>query len=130
MSGVEHLAERHLPACRRLQRLLDEPSPRLLDPPLVVDGYVSLADGRPVGYVVAVGDAERHVAELVVHPDFRRSGRGRALLERALEGSRRATVAVAPDNDAARSLYESLGFEERDRRDDYFESGTALLLAR
>jgi ribosomal-protein-alanine N-acetyltransferase len=128
--SVRPLERGDLPACRRLQRYLPEPSPRLLDPPVVADGHVSVAAGDPVGYVLAVGRAERHVAELVVAPTHRREGRGRALVERALDGSEAATVAVAPDNDAARGLYESLGFECRERRENYFASGAALLLSR
>jgi ribosomal-protein-alanine N-acetyltransferase len=129
---VRPLRRTDLPACRRLQRHLAEPSPRLLDPPVVVDGHVSLAEGRPVGYVLAVGGNEgTHVAELVVAPDHRREGRGRALLERAVTGGDGpVTVAVEPDNEAARALYGSLGFEERERREGYFASGDALLLAR
>jgi ribosomal protein S18 acetylase RimI-like enzyme len=41
-----------------------------------------------------------------------------------------STVAVAPENAAARALYASLGFEERERREGYFASGPALLLSR
>jgi ribosomal-protein-alanine N-acetyltransferase len=131
--AVRPLRRADLPACRRLQRHLREPSPRLLEPPLVVDGHVSLAAGRPVGYVSTVGGGRtgRHVAELVVAPDYRRAGRGRALLERTLEtAAGPVTVAVAPDNEAARALYESLGFRRRERIDGYFATGPALLLER
>jgi ribosomal-protein-alanine N-acetyltransferase len=129
---VRPLRRSDLPACRRLQRHLREPSPRLLESPLVVDGFVSLAGDRAVGYVTTVGsDDGAHVAELVVAPDYRRQGRGRELLERALSSADGpVTVAVAPDNEAARALYESLGFRERERREDYFAAGPALLLER
>jgi ribosomal protein S18 acetylase RimI-like enzyme len=57
-----------------------------------------------------------YVSALAVHPDFRRRGVARALLERAVAGAQGLHLGVALDvdlgNDAARLLYESLGFRE------------------
>ena len=118
-----------------LQSHLAAPSPRLLATYAAVGtclvsvgdaGGVAPAPGTsPVGYVLAVGDADAYVAELVVHPDHRREGRGRALL-RAVVARRdpgaRVTLTVAADNDPARSLYESVGFRAVDRRSGFYGS--------
>lgn len=93
-------------------------------------------DGLPVGYVLATAGPEAaHVAELVVAPAHRREGRGHRLLTAALARLRetdatRVELAVAPDNDAARRLYESFGFAETRREEDYYEDGPAVLLSR
>lgn len=123
------------PAIAALQSHLDAPSPRLLAAAGALGAcLVAVADepdaGDPVGYALAVGDGDTHLAELVVRPDHRREGYGRALvtavLDRQAPGTR-VTLAVAADNAPARSLYESVGFEPVDRRPDFYESvdGTA-----
>ncbi|MDS0294219.1 GNAT family N-acetyltransferase [Halogeometricum luteum] len=124
------------PALSRLQSHLAEPSPELLAAADVVGTVlVSVdADDRPVGYLLAVEDGNDacHVAELVVAPDRRREGRARDLLTAAVEARPAGsvvTVTVAAGNDAARSLYESVGFEEAGRRPDFFESGDAVAYA-
>ena len=67
-----------------------------------------------------------HLAELAGAPGFRRQGRATRLVERLLaETDGPVSVAVAPENEAARDLYRSLGFERVERRADYFPSGPA-----
>jgi len=115
-----------------LQSYLDAPSPRLLLATdavgtclVAVDGAGAPDDDRPVGYALVVGEGDTHLAELVVHPDRRREGYGRALLDAVLgrqAPGTRVTLAVAADNDPARSLYESAGFRAVDRRPDFYES--------
>lgn len=128
-----------LPHLQRLREFLAEPTPQLLEyavdgPPLVL---VSTATGTPVGYaLVVVHDDAGYVAELVVAPSHRREGRARRLLSTAFDrlrerGCSRVTLSVRPDAAPARALYESLGFEERDRQADYYADGAdALVLAR
>ena len=109
----------------------------------------SPGDGVPVGYLLSVGgDADAdgggadgdadgadavHVAELAVSPEYRREGRASELL-RALCGAvspdSRVTVTVEPSNRAARACYESLGFEATARREEYFDSGPAVVYER
>jgi ribosomal-protein-alanine N-acetyltransferase len=89
--------------------------------------------GVPVGYLLPVRGDPAHVAELAVSPDRRREGRATALLDAffaSLSPGTRVTIAVAPDNEAALSLYREYGFVEYGRREEYFESGPALVLAR
>ncbi len=135
------------PAVSRLQSLLPEPSPTLLDHALRTGAGARLLvstnedgvgdgsgrpPGRPVGYLLAVEGPSVHVAELVVAPTVRRAGRASELLASlaaSLDRGTRLTVAVEPDNDAARSLYRSSGFRPVETLPDYFERGPAILLA-
>lgn len=123
------------PALVRLQSQLPEPSPDLLDAALddaalaTATALASTADGgTPVAYLLAVpGDGTTYVAELVVAPARRREGRARALLAACAERTDDAlTVTVAPDNEAARSLYRECGFEKRERLPDFFDGGAAI----
>ena len=124
-------------AVASLQSLLPAPSPRLLAavgalgtclvavPRTTPQTGGSNAGGSPVGYALVVGNGDAHLAELVVHPDHRREGHGRALVDGVLDRQApgtRVTLAVAADNDPARSLYESAGFEPVGRRPELYRS--------
>ncbi|MFB6092774.1 MAG: GNAT family N-acetyltransferase [Haloquadratum sp.] len=130
-------------ALAALQEHLDAPSPELLSSVAAVGTClvsVSVAGvgdrdlpggapgaGEPVGYVLVVDGDDTYVAELVVHPAFRREGRGRALLRAALDRQdpgTRVTLAVAVDNEPARALYESAGFRPIGRQSDFYERET------
>lgn len=115
----------------RLQSHLRAPSPELLEYGVAAGDVLVSTDGadRPIGYLLPVdGPARVHVAELVVEPTRRREGRGRELLATLLartDGP--VTLQVAPDNTAARSLYEGLGFRQVDRRPGAYPDGDALV---
>ena len=120
---------------RELQSFLRQPNPDLLEYGLAVgSALVSAADGRAVGYVLPVDAPNRpgvHVAEVVVDPDHRREGRARGLLSVVVEGSTGpVTLQAHPDNDAALSLYEGLGFAVVDRRADAYGDDDAVVLRR
>ena len=77
--------------------------------------WIAERDGRVVGYCYAqlLGELGR-VAQLVVGPQARRRGTGRALLVRATEafrarGAKEWSLNVKPDNQAAIGLYQSCG---------------------
>ncbi|TKX81042.1 GNAT family N-acetyltransferase [Halorubrum sp. SD626R] len=120
---------------RELQSFLRQPNPDLLEYGLAVgSALVSVADGRPVGYLLPVDASNRpgvHLAELVVAPDHRREGRARGLLSAVIaDGDGPVTLQAHPDNDAALALYDGLGFAVVDRRPDAYADGDALVLRR
>jgi ribosomal protein S18 acetylase RimI-like enzyme len=66
---------------------------------------------------------ECYLAELYVVPDRRGEGLGRALMETAIElarakGATHMDLGTSEDDVAARALYESLGFSNREGRPD------------
>lgn len=92
-------------------------------------GYVWVEDGRIVGNLTLIpfifsGRWYYLIANVAVHPDFRRRGIGRMLTARALShirehGVSEAWLQVRDDNPDAIELYRSLGFVERIRRDTW-----------
>ena len=81
-------------------------------------GGVVLADGVGVtafGQLVRRPERRAHLARVIVRPDARGGGAGRALVRALLErasagGARTATLNVYADNAPARRLYEAAGF--------------------
>lgn len=97
---------------------------------------VGLLDER--GALLAMASAwlvldELHITAVAVHPDHRRLGLGRLVLEGLLSlalqaGAARATLEVAKTNGAARALYAALGFKEIAIRRDYYRNGDDALI--
>ena len=93
---------------------------------LPLTGYVWEQDGKMVGNASLVpfrfkGRRLYLIANVAVHPDYRRHGIARALTERTLAHARERRVSsvwlhVRDDNPAAIRLYSELGFRERARR--------------
>ena len=88
--------------------------------------WVGREDGRIVGYICLweVVD-ELHVTNVAVHPDARRRGFARALLDSVFAharvvGSRMVILEVRPSNTEAIPLYESFGFRVVGRRRGYY----------
>lgn len=84
---------------------------------------------RLLGYVCwwLVGD-EVHILNLAVHPDGRRGGVGRALVQRVVDDAVAhravsASLEVGRQNAAASALYRSMGFSEIGVRRDYYARG-------
>src|SRR6476469_8876069 len=72
---------------------------------------------------IMTGALDAYLEELYVAPAKRGQGLGRALLERAMETARRQGAArmelgTSEDDVAARALYESAGFSNREGRPD------------
>jgi ribosomal protein S18 acetylase RimI-like enzyme len=86
--------------------------------------YVAELDGRVVGMVTlcvftTLTGTKAYLDHLVVAPDHRRQGIGRALVEHAAEqargaGASRIDLTAGDAKEAGRALYRSLGFESRE----------------
>ena len=97
----------------------DEFRSLLADPSVFLSGN---ADAFVLGRVVL---DEAEILTLTTHPDLRRQGRARVVLEEftneaAKRGAVTAFLEVAADNIAAVSLYLSAGFAEIARRRGYY----------
>jgi GNAT superfamily N-acetyltransferase len=92
----------------------------------IPEGYVWEENDRIVGNISLIPFTSRGrsiylIANVAVHPDFRRQGIARALTEAALNWTQRKRVSatwlqVRDDNLAALNLYQSAGFYECGRR--------------
>lgn len=82
--------------------------------------FVAEADGELAGFAVwqELPGGEAELLNLAVDPRQRRRGAGRALVE-AMAG-RRTWLEVRASNEGAIRFYESLGFERRGLRRDYY----------
>jgi [ribosomal protein S18]-alanine N-acetyltransferase len=89
------------------------------------DCAVALCDDRVAGFVVArrVAEDETEILNLAVDRSLRRRGIGRALLYRVLSGHRGTLfLEVRESNQAARSLYNALGFQQVAVRPGYYDA--------
>ena len=80
---------------------------------------------------------EGHITNVAVEPAMRRNGLAELLLRELFQqseasGIRRFTLEVRPSNEAAKGLYEKLGFVVMGRRKQYYEDNgeDALILWR
>lgn len=117
----EHDGDPHDPICARraLEGLLDHQE---IGKALVLEIDSSLA-GYAVGtrgYSLEAGGPFLLIDELFVRPEFRGRGYGRALIAALLDsgeewGAESVELEVAWENEAARRLYERLGFKRHHR---------------
>ncbi|HEY7616599.1 MAG TPA: GNAT family N-acetyltransferase, partial [Terriglobales bacterium] len=93
---------------------------------LPMSGYVWQEDDRVVGNLSLIpfrrnGERLYLIANVAVHPDFRKRGIARALTQAVMEeldqrGQKETWLQVDETNDAAVNLYRSMGFRESLRR--------------
>ena len=112
----------------------------LLESPGAFGLLMDDADGPRGVVVVQAAGGEAEILTVIVRPDARRRGFGRALVEAATaeaaaRGAGALYLEVAVDNAPARGLYGALGFGEVGRRKGYYtrENGPridALILKR
>jgi GNAT superfamily N-acetyltransferase len=110
--GVEALAERYAELIRNREMMVL----------LVGDGPEGFAQLRFRPWVYSAG-LHSYLEELYVVPSRRGQGLGRALLEAAMdaarsEGAEQMELGTSEDDIAARALYESAGFTNREARPD------------
>jgi ribosomal-protein-alanine N-acetyltransferase len=89
---------------------------------------------EPVGFGVArVAADEAELLLIGIHPEHRRAGHGRVLLDHVVEalrvaGAARLYLEVAESNRAATAFYRAAGFTPVGRRPKYYEDEDALVL--
>jgi ribosomal-protein-alanine N-acetyltransferase len=119
-----------LPAVRSLQQYLRYAEPALVDAAVrgPFRGRVAVEDA-PVGYAIAFPGQPATLSELVVAPEYRRRGHGRALVEAVSEAIEATAIEVTTpaDNAAAKRFYASLGFEPDGRIRGFYADGTDAL---
>ena len=87
---------------------------------------VALYRGQVIGYAgMWLILNEAHVTNVAVHPDYRRHGVGRLLMQEliwkaVLLGATSMTLEVRAFNEVARQLYSTLGFRQEGRRRGYY----------
>lgn len=115
------------PAITRLQQQLPEPAPELLTPAAGGKILVSTTDsGAVVGYFLWFPGDPVYAAEMVVDPEYRREGRGRALFRALFDRLSPGTAVVlrvAAENEGAQALYRDFGFERVATEPDAYDSG-------
>nr|WP_108024170.1 ribosomal protein S18-alanine N-acetyltransferase [Melghirimyces profundicolus] len=87
---------------------------------------VAEKEGHVIGYagMWLILD-EAHITNIAIHPDFRGSGAGEALMEYLMEwarssGAKSMTLEVRVSNRAAQNLYRKKGFESMGIRPRYY----------
>ena len=106
--------------------------------PMPLAGFVWEENQRVVGNLTMIPyypHAKLYylIANVAVHPDWRRNGIARSLTNKALEhaqnrGANVVWLHVREENQAAFSLYKSLGFKENTRRTTWIIQNSALEL--
>lgn len=113
------------------QAAYDYPWSRAVFRDCLLAGYYCLvleAGGKVSGYaIMSIAASEAHVLNLCVHPDLRRLGYGRRLLNALLfkaedAGVKQVFLEVRPSNRPAINLYLSAGFEEIGIRPAYYQA--------
>ena len=136
------LTPEHLPGVATLEQLCFPDEPWSEQALLVLcrehgTGFVAVDDdGRVLSYVgMTYAADEGSVTNVATHPNARRQGLGRAVVEALLKNAADLSLAfvyleVRPSNGAAIALYRSLGFEVVGRRKNFYRHPTedALLM--
>lgn len=99
--------------------------------------YILEIQDKLVGYVIFwIFKDESHIANIAIHPEFRKMGYGEQLLNWVFDFCRERSVAsvsleVSEVNEAARQLYSKMGFKNVGRRAKYYENNfDALILTK
>lgn len=87
--------------------------------------YIGKLGGTPIGALsMQINGGQAGIYGFGVWPEYRGRGYGRQILARAIQaalaaGATSVILEVAPENDRALGLYQSVGFEETNRYDYY-----------
>lgn len=99
--------------------------------------YIIEVGVKLAGYIIIwIFKDEAHIANLAIHPEYRKKGYGEYILKWSLEFARNrqaatVTLEVNENNLAARNLYEKFGFRMVGKREKYYENkDDALILTK
>ena len=134
-TDIVDLEEKHLPMVAGLERLcfshpMSETNLRMILPGGIGHGFVIVDDERSVaaayGGIITAAD-EGQILNIATHPDYRRRGYGRLIMNEIIEYSRKNEIAfitleVRESNIPAIALYESLGFYSVGRLKGYYST--------
>jgi len=122
------------PAIRTLQAELPHADPGVVDAAFLGPFLARVAvDGGVVGYAIALPGRPATLSELVVAPDRRREGYGRALVASVAAATDAGELAVTTPAGATgvRRFYDRLGFAPEERLPGFYADGSdALRLVR
>lgn len=106
---------------------------------MAMSGCFALGDCRAAALVRVIAD-EAELLTIATHPDHRRQGLARQLMDKwqaeaTTRGAKTAFLEVASDNAAARQLYETSGYAQVGRRKGYYArdgapAADALIMSR
>lgn len=92
----------------------------------IATGFVCVADGRAVAYGgMMLAPDEGQITNIAVHPDYRRRGLGRALMQTLEQDARergllQIALEVRASNASAIALYEGTGYTVAGRRPNFY----------
>lgn len=130
---IRPIEPQDLPTVHRLQNHLRYADPELIKNAIEGPFYAVVAvDTIPIGYAIAFPGTPATLVELVVAPEYRQQGYGRALLNAVTERIEATTISVLTpaDNTVARQFYESLKFDFECRIEAFYDDGTDALRLR
>lgn len=81
---------------------------------------VAVKSGMTVGFIVFKNE---NVLNIVVHPDFRRRGIGRSLIEEVIKKFKRVRLRTRENNRDAINFLKKLGFSKRRIIKEYYSDG-------
>ncbi len=95
-------------------------------------GWVAFEEAKPAGFILCQVLSEQiEILTFCVRPTMRRRLIGRRLLQsviaHARENGQKIFLEVAADNEAARKLYDQLGFEITGTRPNYYRRGAITI---
>lgn len=135
----ERLTEKSLDGVAELERLCfsqpwSKSSLELLTKEGIGVGMVCSKDGTVCAYggmMVAVDEGQ--ITNIATHPDYRRQGYGRAIVEALIKYARMngldsVSLEVRESNKAAIDLYMKLGFKVEGKRKDFYTKPTESAL--
>jgi ribosomal-protein-alanine N-acetyltransferase len=143
MTRIREAVSADMPALETIQHAtLASPWPELLDRAVHGDGVFCLVAAlsqmeqktdlqtdlgidTPVGYALALDGDQCYLAEIAVHPEYRREGYGSELLKRVVDrtDTDEIRLTVRADDPTAKAFYETHEFSVIDRLPGHYDDG-------